>query len=250
MSLGSSATEIFAAPVNQKLTDAYCTAFTDLLKSVEEDYEVIATVTGNHFPQTKSLSKFDKVKKPAEVGAALIRMLSDLPSGIIGSPAVFNELYSALYSWRKNREDLQGVDHEPLAKYIAKKIACIPDLLQVHLICAMFGLMHISKRRDADITIMAHVIAPVMLNARVNDVDLRGLEPFSRRKIGCFTETCRRILRVPEKDTVAIKKLGACEYVAGELLRIWDAVREEMMRLEQVETSIALVDTPKQVSDP
>ena len=87
--------------------------------------------------------------------------------------------------------------------------------LHIDLICAVFGLMHGSKRREGDIAIMAHVIAPVMLNGSVEEVDLEGMDVKTRRRMGKLRDTCRKILRLPVKDPLAIKRLGACEYVAG-----------------------------------
>ena len=70
--------------MNQKVVDAYCVAFAELLKSVEEDSAVLKTVAGYDFPQTKELTKYDKEQGPSETGAALIRMLFQVsPSNCI-----------------------------------------------------------------------------------------------------------------------------------------------------------------------
>ena len=234
--------------MNQKVVDAYCLGFAGLLRSVEEDSVVLKTVAGYDFPHTKELAKYDKILRPSEIGAALIRMLSDLPGGVIGSPGVFDKLRLAIHNWRRDRHEGHDLNDLPLSRFVAKTISSIPEQVHVDLICALFGLMYGSKRREGDIAIMAHVIAPVMLNTSVDEDDLEGMDLKTRRRMGRLRDTCRRMLRLPVKDPLAIKRLGACEYVAGELLRMWKPIVKEMVGLNRTGKPVKLEDVQIQPS--
>lgn len=200
---------------------------------MEEDSAVLKTVAGFHFPQTKELAKYDQQQGPSETGAALIRMLSDLPGGVIGSPDVFNKLRLAIHNGRRDKHDEFSVNDQPLSRFVAKTISSIPEQLHIDLICALFGLMHSSKTGEGDIAIMAHVIAPVMLNESVDEVDLEGMDVKTCRRMGRLRNVWRKMLRLPAKDPLAIKKLGACEYLAGELLRMWKPIVRELAGLKR-----------------
>ena len=102
--------------------------------------------------------------------------------------------------------------------------------------------MHSSKRGEGDIAIMAHVIAPVMLNASIEEVDLEGMDVKTSRRMSRLRNAWRRMLRLPTKDPLGIKKLGACEYLAGELLRMWKPIVRELAILKRAGKSARLND--------
>ncbi|KKY19393.1 putative gtpase activating protein rga6 [Phaeomoniella chlamydospora] len=245
MPVDASAHKIFCTPINQRLVTLYCSTFTDLLKGVQGGATIVATVAGNRFPQTKKLSNFDKADRPAEVGAALFKMLEDLPIGVMGSVTMFDSIHQALRIWDDGRTELARTESLPLARFIAKIISKIPDILQLHLLCAIFGFMHGLNKQDSDTEILAQVLAPVMLNSKMDEIGLSQNETTKTDRMRQVKQTCRKLLGLPAKETQKLKKLEICKYVAAGLISIWAPIMKQMKELEGDTPVLDDVQTPR-----
>ena len=185
-------------------------------------------MAGNTFPQTKTLSKFDKVQQPAEVAAALLKMLLELPGGVMGSAEVFNQIYHALRASHDGRTTGSISPNAALVRFVAKVVAEVGDGLQFHLICTIFGLVYGLCQSDTDVKVVSKAFGPVILSDKVIEICLEDGEIALKRRIGGFRERCRKILRSYSRASLASRRLEVCEYVVAELIKMWHLVLSAM----------------------